>query len=69
MWSHTRNINVIQKKGVLRYEIPMYMDDEMEAKLISVFKSTAGNMIVIEFCNDNVETNASPTEAQVPELS
>ena len=69
MWSHTRNINVLQSKGIIRYEIPMYMDDEMEAKLVSVSKSKLGNTIVVEFCIENVEQYAPPIEAQVSELS
>lgn len=69
MWSHTRNINVLHEKGIIRYEIPMYMDDEMEAKLVSVHKSTRGNTIIVEFYIDNVEQDASPIEAEVPELS
>lgn len=45
------------------------MDDEMEAKLVSVSKSKLGNTIVVEFCIENVEQHAPPIEAQVSELS
>lgn len=69
MWSHTRNINVISKGNTIRYEIPMYMEDEMESKLVSVYKSNIANTIVVEFCMDNIEQDATPTEAKMPELS
>lgn len=69
MWSHTRNINVISKGNTIRYEIPMYMEDEMEAKLVSVYKSNLANTIVVEFCVENVEQDAPPTQPKMPELS
>ena len=69
MWSHTRNINVINKGNTIRYEIPMYIDEEMEAKFVSVYKSNRANTIVVEFCVENIEQDASPTEPEMPELS
>lgn len=47
----------------------MYMEDEMESKLVSVYKSNIANTIVVEFCMDNIEQDATPTEAKMPELS
>jgi predicted transcriptional regulator len=69
MWSHTRNINVISKGNTIRYEIPMYMENEIDAKLVSVYKSTLANAVVVEFCIDNVEQNAPSAESQMSELS
>jgi hypothetical protein len=69
IWSHSRSINVIGKGTTIRYEIPMYNEDEMEAKLVSVYKSNRANTIVVEFCIDNVEQDASPAETKMPELS
>lgn len=69
MWSHTRNINVISKRNTIRYEIPMYMEDEMEAKLVSVYKSNLANTIVVEFCIENIEQDAPPTQPEMPEMS
>lgn len=68
IWSHTRNINVLHEKGEIKYEIPMYFEDEMEAKLVSMYKSNLANTIVIEFCVENVEQNATPTQPQMPRL-
>jgi hypothetical protein len=47
----------------------MYFEDEMEAKLVSVYKSNLANTIVLEFCVENVEQDAPPTQPQMPELS
>jgi hypothetical protein len=46
----------------------MYFEDEMEAKLVSMYKSNLANTIVIEFCVENVEQNATPTQPQMPRL-
>ena len=69
MWSHTRDINVLYEKGKIQYQIPMYFEDETEAKFVSVYKSNLANTIVLEFCVENVEQNATPTQPQMPELS
>jgi len=69
MWSHSRNIHVIGKGTTIRYEIPMYNEDEMESKLVSVYKSNIANTIVVEFCIDNIEQDAPPAETKMPELS
>jgi hypothetical protein len=69
MWSHTRNINVISKGNTIRYEIPMYMEDEIKTNLVSVYKSNLANTIVVEFCIENIEQDASPTQPKVPEMS
>ena len=69
IWSHTRNVNVLQEKGIIRYEIPMYFEDETEAKFVSVYKSHLANTIVVEFCVENVEQDAPPTQPQMPKLS
>ena len=47
----------------------MYNEDEMDAKLVSVYKSHLANTIVVEFCIDNIEQDASPTQTKMPELS
>lgn len=69
MWSHTRNINVISKGNTIRYEIPMYNEDEMEAKLVSVYKSNIDNSTIIEFCIENIEQDAPPPQPEMPEMS
>lgn len=69
IWSHTRNINVLHEKGKIQYQIPMYFEDEIEAKLVSVYKSNLANTIVLEFCVENVEQDAPPTQPKMPELS
>lgn len=69
MWFHSRNINVLNKGNTIRYEIPMYMEDEMESKLVSVYKSNLANTIVVEFCIDNIEQDAPPPQPEMPEMS
>ena len=69
MWSHTRNINVISKGNTIRYEIPMYMEEEIKTNLVSVYKSNLANTIVVEFCIENIEQDAPPTQPKMPELS
>ena len=68
-WSHTRNVNVLQEKGIIRYEIPMYMESEMKTELVSVYKSHLQNTIVVEFYIENIEQDAPPTQPKMPELS
>ena len=69
MWSHVRNINVIGERNTIRYEIPMYNEDEMKTNLVSVYKSNFGNKIVVEFCIENIEQDASPKSPEVCPLS
>ena len=45
------------------------MEDEMEAKLVSVYKSNLANTIVVEFCIENIEQDAPPTQPEMPEMS
>lgn len=47
----------------------MYFEDETEAKLVSVYKSNLANTIVLEFCVENVEQDAPPTQPKMPEMS
>jgi hypothetical protein len=48
------------------YEIPLCFEREMEAKLVSVSKSTSGKHIVLEYCLDIEDRNAQNSEAEMP---
>lgn len=47
----------------------MYMESEMKTDLVSVYKSHLQNTIVVEFCIENIEQDAPPTQPKMPELS
>lgn len=47
----------------------MYNEDEMKTNLVSVYKSNLGNKIVVEFCIENIEQDASPKSPEVCPLS
>lgn len=66
LWSHTREARVVRGGNRIVYEIPLYFDREMDAKLVSVSKSTIGNHIVLEYCLDIEDKNAQNSEAEVP---
>lgn len=69
MWSHVRNINVIGERNTIRYEIPMYNEEEIKTNFVNVYKSVLGNKIVVEFCVEHIEQDASPAPPEVRPLS
>jgi hypothetical protein len=45
------------------------MEEEIKTNLVSVYKSNLANTIVVEFCIENIEQDAPPTQPKMPELS
>ena len=69
IWSHVRNINVIGERNTIRYEIPMFNEEEMKMNFVSLYKSDIANQIIVEFCVEHIEQDASPASPEVRPLS
>jgi hypothetical protein len=69
MWSHTREAYVVERGNKLIYEIPVTFEREMDAKLVSVSKSSNGKSIILEYCLDIEDRNAQNSKAEMPTLS
>jgi hypothetical protein len=66
LWSHTREARVVGNGNRLVYEIPLYFEREMDAKLVSVSKSTSGKQLILEYCLDIEDRNAQNSKAEMP---